>query len=128
MPRSISLFDNFASAGPRIITSLAVCISMAIMGARAGLAGEIYIEDDDEILKTYEFICDGKIKLAHARVSKLLRDHKDNIHLLNLKAYIEVYLNNFKQAELDSDKVLLQDPDNVGALAKIGRASCRERV
>lgn len=122
MPKSISFLDRFASAAPLIITSLAVCLSMAFMEEKAVLAGEIYIEDDNEILKTYEFICDGKIKLAHARISKLLQDHKDNIHLLNLKAYIEVDLNNFKQAELDSDKVLQQDPDNVGALARRGYA------
>ncbi len=104
--------------GAMLVTAslwLTVCVNVA-------RANEILIEDDQEILKTYEFICDNKLELAKARVSKLLKTNKNNVHLLSLKAYIETELKDYKQVEIYTTAILKQDPKNIGALARRGYA------
>lgn len=102
----------------RIITTLALTLLFS-SGSKC-FAGDILIEDDPRILRAYELICEKRLVIAKGYVSNLLKKYKNNIHLLNMRGFICVYLDEYKQTLADSSKVLKADPDNLSALARRG--------
>ncbi|MCA9803830.1 MAG: tetratricopeptide repeat protein [Cyanobacteria bacterium HKST-UBA02] len=93
------------------------CLMLAFAGSPAA-AGEILVEDDPRLVRAQELVCEGKVSMARAYLTKLLRSSPSNPVLLNMRAFVDGYLDRYKEAEKDLDIVLSKEPDNVTALSR----------
>lgn len=92
-------------------------LTIALACSPAG-AGEILVDDDPRLVRAQELVCEGKIAMARAYLTKLLRSSPSNPVLLNMRAFVDGYLDRYVEAEKDLDIVLSKDPDNLTALSR----------
>ncbi|MBZ0186902.1 MAG: tetratricopeptide repeat protein [Candidatus Obscuribacterales bacterium] len=101
-----------------IALNLILCLFFMQLNWQEAVAGDIYVDDDPQMVRAQELICNDKMTMARAFATKLLRTHPKNIQLLNLRAFIDGYLCKYEESETDLSIILNQDPDNIAALSR----------
>lgn len=100
------------------ITGLLITTMLINSSSNEARAEKIRTANDPFILRCYELICGKRLKLVKGYVTQELKKQKENIHLLDLKTFLDSNLLLFKEVEADCTTMLKLDPENISARSR----------